>query len=74
MHLGPLAGVAVAIAIEAEVVWPDDTHRAGVARPIAGTAVAVIVGGVGVETSALVARVAFAALRNRRVFPTPSLS
>src|SRR3954463_230338 len=69
-RLAVLAGVAVAVAIEAEVVGAYDAHGARVLRPVAPAARAVVVGRREVEAGALVGRVAVPAaapdVRRRR--------
>src|SRR4051794_34008815 len=61
-----LAGDAVAVAIEAEVVGADDADGPRVLRTVAAAAGAVVVGGVRIEAGALGRRMAAVRRRDRR--------
>ena len=47
------AGASVAVAVESEVVVADDRYRAGVVRAVTTSALAVIIGRVGIEARTL---------------------
>ena len=53
-----LAGGSITVAVETEVIWPDDGDESGVLGTIAASSFAVIVGGPGIKAIPLVRRVA----------------